>query len=326
LLRSALALRSQAETPVRVRSCHPRQVVRIAFDMETRDPDDALALCLLATHPAVELVAVTVTPGTAAQIGVVREILRRLAIEVPVGARDPRSSASAVSPFHFDWLGATAPSAADAEAHEVLAAVLRSEPQPVLLTGAPLQNLRLLLERHLDVRIQRWVAQGGFAGIEVTPPEHRLPKFAGLSSCETFNFNGDKRATRAALESPRLERRELVSKNVTHGIAWDAALQARLGAATGLTAGVVAMREAMSVYLRSKPEGKLLHDPLAACAAIDPGAFTWVEVEVVYAGGRWGSRSSEGTGTFITTAVDWPHALRTMVAPAVLPDEDGAHG
>ena len=33
--------------------------VRIVFDMETRDPDDVLALCLLCDHPAVELGAVT---------------------------------------------------------------------------------------------------------------------------------------------------------------------------------------------------------------------------------------------------------------------------
>jgi hypothetical protein len=34
-----------------------------AFDMETEDPDDALTLCVLATHPAVRLAAVTVNHG-----------------------------------------------------------------------------------------------------------------------------------------------------------------------------------------------------------------------------------------------------------------------
>ena len=46
--------------------------------METRDPDDVLTLCLLATHPGIRLIAVTVNPGTAQQLGVVREVLGRL--------------------------------------------------------------------------------------------------------------------------------------------------------------------------------------------------------------------------------------------------------
>ena len=49
----------------------------VLFDMETRDPDDALTLCLLATHPASALRAVTVTPGSRAQVGLVRHLLSR---------------------------------------------------------------------------------------------------------------------------------------------------------------------------------------------------------------------------------------------------------
>jgi hypothetical protein len=36
------------------------------------------------------------------------------------------------------------------------------------------------------MRIERWVAQGGFAGDELVAPEHRLPKFAGRELCETL--------------------------------------------------------------------------------------------------------------------------------------------
>ncbi|MEZ4399304.1 MAG: hypothetical protein R3B06_04750 [Kofleriaceae bacterium] len=72
----------------------------VAFDMETKDPDDVLTLCVLATHPSVRLAAVTVTvtPGIPAQIAVVREVLRRLGVDVPIGARVPRSPAAALSP------------------------------------------------------------------------------------------------------------------------------------------------------------------------------------------------------------------------------------
>jgi pyrimidine-specific ribonucleoside hydrolase len=79
--------------------------VRVAFDMETRDPDDVLTLCLLAGHRGVRLEAVTVNPGRPAQIGVVREVLARLGADVPVGARVAGSERDEVSPFHRDWLG-----------------------------------------------------------------------------------------------------------------------------------------------------------------------------------------------------------------------------
>jgi pyrimidine-specific ribonucleoside hydrolase len=46
--------------------------INIAFDMETSDPDDVFTLCLLAHHPCVNLVSVTVTPGSKHQIGLVK--------------------------------------------------------------------------------------------------------------------------------------------------------------------------------------------------------------------------------------------------------------
>lgn len=42
--------------------------------------------------------------------------------------------------------------------------------------------------------IERWVAQGGFAGDNIVPPQYRLKKFDGKIFCPTFNFGGDSRA------------------------------------------------------------------------------------------------------------------------------------
>jgi hypothetical protein len=78
----------------------------------------------------------------------------------------------------------------------------------------------------------------------------------------------------------------------------------RLLAMPDLHAGAALAREAMAVYLREHSEGKLLHDPLAACAIIDRDAFQWKEVEVVYERGQWGANLHAGTGTFITVALD----------------------
>ena len=43
------------------------------FDMETSDPDDFITLVFLLGHPEVDLRAVTITPGTREQVGVVRQ-------------------------------------------------------------------------------------------------------------------------------------------------------------------------------------------------------------------------------------------------------------
>jgi pyrimidine-specific ribonucleoside hydrolase len=288
----------------------------VVFDMETRDPDDALTLCLLATHPRLRLTAVTVNPGTPPQIAVVREILRRLERTVPIGARDSASAkADAVSAFHPAWLGALPDAKPDGIAHEILAHALTADAATVLLTGAPLHNLRHLLREHPALAIRRWVAQGGFAGDNLVSPEQRLAKFDGRTYCESFNFGGDKKATLAALASPQIAQRDLVSKNVTHGFAWGPDLQARLLARPDLHAGAALACDAMAVYLREHPEGKLLHDPLAACAVLDRDAFLWEEVEVLYERGQWGARPASGTGTFITLAVD-PARAEAALFPA----------
>jgi pyrimidine-specific ribonucleoside hydrolase len=286
----------------------------LLFDMETSDPDDALTLCLLATHPDVALRAVTVTPGSRAQVGLVRHLLSRAGREgVPVGARNPGAEKDSVSGFHWTWLGQVPPAEPDALAHEVLARALERHPDAVLLTGAPLQNLRLLLQEHPEARLSRWVAQGGFAGDNVVPPEHRLPKFAGRRTCPTFNFNGDPKGALLALASERIGARELVSKNVTHGVAWDAALHERVRPHREATAGLALVFEAMTHYLDKHPEGKLLHDPIAACAAIDPGIATWAEVEVVREKGEWGAEPRDGTRTRITVALDRERFFGTLV-------------
>jgi inosine-uridine nucleoside N-ribohydrolase len=286
----------------------------LLFDMETRDPDDVLTLCLVATHPDVRLRGVTVNPGTPAQIGVVRHILERTGREdVRVGARTPAADREAVSPFHRTWLGTLPSAEPDALAHELLAELLTQWPEAVLLTGAPLHNMRLLLNQHPDVTIQRWVAQGGFAGDNLVPPPLRLAEFEGMTSCLSFNFNGDKKGTLLALGSEQIRRRDLVSKNVTHGVIYDATFHDRLAPHRTATAGLALVHEAMGYYLAENPLGKMFHDPLAACVAIDPAIATLVEIEVVYTEGRWGSRPAAGTGTFITIDVDRDRFFATLV-------------
>nr|WP_184942898.1 nucleoside hydrolase [Planomonospora venezuelensis] len=287
----------------------------LIFDLETQDPDDVLTLCLVATHPAVRLRAVTVTPGSPAQVGLVRRVLGRLGRDdVPVGACDPGTGKDHVSAFHHRWLGTPAPAPADAGPAELTARTLRDHPEAVLLTGGPLHNLGRLLDGHPEARLSRWVAQGGFAGDNVVAPEHRLPKFDGRLTCPTFNFNGAPRAARLALSSGgRIGRRELVSKNVTHGVVYDRRFHERLRPLRDRSAGLALLFEGMEHYLRRKPGGKLLHDPTAACVAVDGAVAAWAEVEMVQDGsGAWGALPAAGSGTFITVGIDHERLFRVF--------------
>lgn len=284
----------------------PGERVRLHFDMETQDPDDVITLAIAATHPAAELVGVSITPGGPDQVGLVRHVLTRLGrADVPIGG-DPEREKPAVSGFHDKWLGT------HAEKATLLAAdVLRTsaEAGATLLTGGPLKNLAGL------PAFPRWVAQGGFAGDSVVPPEHRLPKFEGKETCPTFNFNGAPKVALAMLDSAAIGERLLVSKNVCHGVVWDAQFHAAVSALAKRTAGLDLVLEGMALYLKKNPDGKALHDPLALAAALDERVCTFARVDVYRAeNGEWGSRSNPASTTRISIAVDGPRFFDVLTA------------
>ena len=279
--------------------------IDILFDTDTGDPDDFFALCVLAGHPRVHVRAVTVTPGTRGQVGSLRAALRRLELaDIPVGARDPDHDKDCVSGFLRKALGKPRDAAPDGLGHEVLAGALQQWPHAIVVTGAPVHNLALLLQEHEDLSLDRWVAQGGFAGDSVVPPEHRLTKFAGRETCSTFNFGGGSEAALTALGSDRIARRDLVSKNVCHDVWYDPAIHERLRQVRDTNPGKRLLFDTMEQYLRKHKQGKLFHDPLATCVAIDPSIAELREVEIYRENREWGSRLAQGTNTFITVAID----------------------
>lgn len=283
----------------------------IVFDMETRDPDDVFTLCALATHPWARLVAVTVTPGSDEQIGVVKHVLRRLGVDVPVGAYRPGRQAGSVSPFHEQWLGKVPSQKPDEQGWRLLRETLAAG--TTLLTGGPPHNPGALLAEEPGFAITRWVAQGGFAGEPVVPPERQLPKFQGRRTCATFNFGGAPEAALRLLATPGIGRRVLVSKNVCHGVVYDAEMHVAVSARR-LTAGLEAVREGMELYLRERPAGKMFHDPLAAAVALDEDVCGYAEVEVYRETGQWGALPAAGSGTWISVGVDRERFLDVLTA------------
>jgi pyrimidine-specific ribonucleoside hydrolase len=187
-----------------------------------------------------------------------------------------------------------------------------------LITGAPLKNLGSAMRLGGEqFQLGRLVAQGGFAGVGVVPPEQQLDKFKGRTTCPTFNLNGDPKSALTALSHPGIAERRFVSKNVCHGVVYDQALHRRFAAIKGRSRSLDLIWKGMDAYLdpRGEPgDGKKFHDPLAACCAIDQAIGTWAEVELYREKGEWGSRLCPGSKTWIITGYDHERFVRTLMA------------
>ena len=279
-----------------------RKRIPVVWDMETNDPDDFLTLLLLLDHPAVELKAVTVMPGSAAQIGLVRRAIEWFGRkDVAVGAFNLDHEKDCVSPWHFSAYGTPPPSRDAMPAAELLLQMLDAE--TTLITGAPNKNLGAALaladERGAQLKLKSWVEQGGFAGEGVVPPERQLAKFAGKKTCPSFNLNGAPKVVLRAVKEPGIALRRFVSKNVCHGVVYEHALHERFANARTRRQSIELIWKGMDHYLSRTPSGKAFHDPLAACCAIDPSIGQWAEVEIIREHGEWGSVITPGSGTWI---------------------------
>jgi inosine-uridine nucleoside N-ribohydrolase len=291
----------------------------LVWDMETGDPDDFLTLLLLLDHPRVDLKAVTVTPGSAAQVGVVRRGMELLGRDIPVGARELTCPQNCVSRWHYEAFGDIPPSMDAEPAAQLLLETV--DKNTTLLTGGPNQNLGTALalaERTgIDWRIGTWIAQGGFAGEGVVPRERQLPKFAGRTTCPTYNLNGAPADAQRGLSYGGIGLRRFVSKNVCHGVIYDQTMHERFAPARHRRQSLELIWTAMNRYLLRRPTGKAFHDPLAACCAIDASIGIWAEVELYFEKsgphGAWGSRRSPGTGTWIITDHDHERFVDTML-------------
>jgi len=160
----------------------------LIWDMETGDPDDFITLLLLLGHPQVNLLGVTVTPGTPDQVGVVRRALSWFGRDLPVGAfnidhrtrsapgegnHGPRGEC--VSSWHYKAFGEMPPSRDAVPGPELLHALCR--PDTTLVTGAPLKNLGGAL-RIPGFQLGRLVVQGGFAARASSQPSGSSRNFA----------------------------------------------------------------------------------------------------------------------------------------------------
>lgn len=224
----------------------------VVWDMETGDPDDFITLLWLLGHPEINLLGVLVTPGGADQVGVVRWALRQFGKEdLPVGTfHDPAQlerddvkqhgePKSRVSAWHYKTFGNIEKSYDALDGPTLLYGLLG--PMTTLVTGGPLKNLGEFIRRHEESArpvhsLGRLFVQGGFAGVGVVPEDKQLEKFKGKVTCPTYNLNGDPKAALRLIEHAGwFDDVRFVSKNVCHGVHYDAEMHAAFTAAIQCT-------------------------------------------------------------------------------------------
>lgn len=284
--------------------------MNILWDMETSDPDDVMTLCLLMCHPRVCLRSVTVTPGTDEQIGLVKSLLQTYGLDIPVGSTHPHYPKNCVSSFYRQWLGNFDSVAPDGLSADIINDQLRQYPDATILTGAPLKSFKSIAS---NLNAVRWVAQGGFAGDNIVPETDRLDKFKGKITCPTFNFNGDPSTALAMLANDAIQRKLLVAKNVCHGVVYDRHWHERLAAFRFKSFGLNMIYLGMSLYLDKNSLGKMFHDPLAACVAIDESVCQFKQVRPFRKQGEWGCELSDDSNTYISVSVDKERLWETFI-------------
>lgn len=286
--------------------------INVAWDMETSDPDDVFTLCLLSHHPKVNLVSVTITPGSKHQVGFVKHILKLLDKDIPVGSKNRDYLKQCVSDFHYTWLGKISPADPDNTGANILADMVNIYSDLNIICGAPLGNIGALLDLNL-VEVKKLIVQGGFAGDNIVDPQNILEKFKGKTTCATFNLNGDVSSALKVLESTKIKERWFVSKNVCHGVKYDYDMHNFMKIHRHKNPGLNLIYEGMTIYLNKKPDGKAFHDPLAACCAINSDICKFEEVELYRQKGEWGSRKSDKLNAKISVQVDMDKFRKTLV-------------
>lgn len=292
-------------------------MIDIIYDMETDDPDDFLTLLLLLGHPQVNLKAITVFPGSPQQIGFIRHAVNTwFNQDIPIGAHNLKTPKSRLSEWHTLAYGVTEPSLDADIAGQIL--LDHCDENTILVMGAPLTNFRtasrLADEQNRSLSIGKLIVQGGFAGENVMPEHLQLEKFKGKIAVPSHNLIGDKKATQKILAYQPEKGKYFVSKNVCHRVIYDSKLHQLVGEKRQQSQSLDWIYKGMETYFTINPDGKMLHDPLAACCAINPDIGIWREVEIFKDGNAYGAKLAENTNTRIIIDYDHQKFLEAFLA------------
>jgi pyrimidine-specific ribonucleoside hydrolase len=239
----------------------------------------------------------------------VRKALEWFEVDIPVGAYNINTEKSSVSDWHYKAYGHIAASKLAQSATDVL--INNSTIDTVVVTGAILRNLENTIiqatKEQKAFNPSQIVIQGGFAGEGLVPAEKQLEKFRGQRTAISHNLSKHPRSVFSVLNYPEFKIRRFVSKNVCHKVVYDKEMHDYIGKLKEKNLSLKLIWQGMEVFLQDYPIGKMLHDPLAACCAIEPSIGEWVAVDIYQEKGAWGALASPSSNNYII--VDYNHEL-----------------
>jgi len=256
-----------------------------------RDPDDFFALCYLFSAGA-DIKAIVISPGDEDQVAVAKFLLAEVGrSDIPVGIAKPdRGDRSSSGGMHYrilDRYGYPRRSQPDGYGPDILESAFKADPHADLFVIGPLMNVRRYIER--GGTVENSTMQGGFIGYDVHDiPCERLEKFEGKTEVVTFNLCEDKKGAALYL-SPAVKRRAFIGKNLCHTIVYDQEIHNIVTAVPARNRADELLREVMVIYFEER-DVKMFHDPAAAVAHLHPEVFTWVNGDVYYEKGSYGTK------------------------------------
>lgn len=257
--------------------------MKILLDTGTADPDDILTVAYLADKG---LSAINLWPGSDAQVGLVKSILRELGLNIPVGGNGYKKDC--VSSF-YSKVFSYSPEKPDALCKDLAKDYVD---HTILTCEAPF---------NLDgLDLKEWTAQGGYAPPQLMSSDQVLDKFKDVDSCQSFNFGSPSLIRRLMTRSTK---RTFISKNVCHGVIYDRAIHATM------PDGMI--KKIMDIYLKEH-SGKAFHDLLAASTLFDRDICEFKEVEMTNDANKWSCFEKPGTNTFISVGVNKERFWKTF--------------
>lgn len=285
---------------------------KIFLDLETGDPDDILTLIYCLGIEEFEIVGITLWPGSQQQIDLVRFILKKFKMEIPIGSYDCNK------PFHlpiwylraFGKIPITPTQQVDA--YKLMLKIC--DENTILFTGGPNKNLGKALSNG-KLKLKSWFAQGGFAGDNIVPTEYILPKFKGRITYPTWNFGNSIEDTKIALDTKDIPIKYICSKNVCHNVLYNSELHYKLKIflkekKNTISRKYISLKLFYDVMEQGYPKSKTkkLHDLLPVICIRNISVCEWAQVELfTNQNGKileWGSIPSENSNTFICINYD----------------------
>lgn len=253
------------------------------FIIETdlgHDPDDLFTLCHL-VEAGHRIVALGLSAGSPEQVRLAAGLRDAFNMDFEIGVQKPNAKSEQLG-IHDEiakrrgWGLQTS----DGPSSQVFERALQKHMNANVLIIGPATGFGEVA--HL-AEGRNLTFQGGFLPYSLHAPEIRDPKFEGVQSTPTFNFNGDRNAVQKILDA-KIGCRHFCGKNVCHTIVLKR--ESLPAFSIPRTAAGEIYDEALRLYF-AKHEEKKLHDPTAFVCHTHPDVPVWFTGKPTKLGSGW---------------------------------------